>query len=171
MKEIKVYHSLSKNLLLLVVCFVFVALGISTIANPPKDISTFGIVISWTGVLFFGGGALFMLYLILRERLTGQAYYVITDQSLIMHTPKRYEVRFVDVEAFRLTKVTSNQMITIHYKPNVEVQKFEDASILGRLTRCFNERMAGAQEGLPANGLSIKAQELCDLLNERVKKA
>jgi hypothetical protein len=48
MKEIKVYHSLSKNLLLLTGCFVFVALGISTIANPPEDISTFDIVISWT---------------------------------------------------------------------------------------------------------------------------
>ena len=169
MKEIKVYHSLLKNLLLLTSCLVFIALGISTLFNPHKDISTFGTVISWTAILFFGCGGLFMLYQILKERFTGQAYYVITDKSLIMNSSKHFEVCFADVEAFYLTNVMGNQMISIRYKPNMEVQKFENASTLGRLTRRFNERVAGTQEGIPAYGLNIKAQELCDLLNERVK--
>ena len=171
MEEIKIYHSLKKNLLLLTCCLVFTFLGINVLVNPHKEISIFGIIMSLLGVLLFGGGSLFVLYQILKERLTGQAYYVITNQSLIMNSGKGFEVRFADVEMFYISKIVGTSLICIRYKPNVEVQRFENSTLLGRLTRRFNVHQVGTQEGLPADGLNIKAQELCNLLNKKVKKA
>jgi hypothetical protein len=46
----------------------------------------------------------------------------------------------------------------------------EDASGLGRFVRRFNERIGGSQEHLYVSSMTMKPKELCDLLNERVKR-
>ena len=126
---------------------------------------------AWAGSLFFGGGGLFMLYLILRERIGHKAYYIITDESILMDSGiKKWEVRFADVEEFYLLNVKSSKMIGIIYKKEVEFQKMNDASRTGRTIRNLNESIAGVQESLPVDGLNIKPQELCDLLNMRLTK-
>ena len=85
------------------------------------------------------------------------------------------EVRFADVECFYLTKVETargkTMLIVIQYKENVELQKFEDASKAGRAVRRFNKNVAGSQYTLPADGLTIKPKDLCEILNERVKNS
>jgi hypothetical protein len=45
-----------------------------------------------------------------------------------------------------------------------------DASSAGRTIRKMNERIAGIQESLPADDLTIKPQQLCDLLNMKLTK-
>ena len=128
MEDIRIYHSIWKNIALLAVCFVFVAMGI------------------------------FMLL------------GIIMNRGL-----KTYEVRFADVECFYLTKVETargkTMLIVIQYKENVELQKFEDASKAGRAVRRFNKNVAGSQYTLPADGLTIKPKDLCEILNERVKNS
>ena len=113
---------------------------------------------------------------ILKERLTHTPYYMITDDGLIMNSGlKTYEVHFADVECFYLTKVGTawgkTMLIVIQYKENVELQKFEDASKAGRAVRSFNKSVVGSQETLPTYGLTIRPKELCEILNERVKKS
>ena len=163
MEEIRIYHSLWKNGLLILVCFAFAGLGIhSLVVHPEKS----GIVF-WLGLLFFGLGGLFMLWLILRERITDKPYYLVTDESVTMNSGlKAWEVRFDDVESFFLV----GKMIGIRYKKDKEIQKMEDASCLGRIVRRFNQRIGGSQEHLYAADMTMKPKELCDLLNERVKK-
>ena len=168
METIRVYHSLWKNGLLVAVCLGFAAIGIFGIISGNVGIEI------WLGTLFFGIGGLFMLWLMLKERITHTPYYLITDDSIIMNSGiKTFEVRFADVESFFLTKVGSakgtTKMIGIRYIKNVELQKIEDASMAGRAVRRFNECVAGSQESLPANGLTIKPNDLCEILNERVK--
>ena len=79
---------------------------------------------------------------------------------------KAWEVRFDDVESFFLV----GKMIGIRYKKDREIQKMEDASCLGRIVRHFNQRIGGSQEHLYVSNMTMKPQELCDLLNKRVKK-
>lgn len=163
MEEIRIYHSLWKTGLVVLVCFAFAALGIhSLVAHPEK--SGFEI---WLGSLFFGLGGIFMLWLILRERITNKPYYVVTDESVTMNSGwKAWEVRFDDVERFFLV----GKMIGIRYRKDREIQKMEDASRIGRIVRQFNQRIGGSQEHLYASNMTMKPKELCDLLNERVKK-
>ena len=68
MEEIRVYLSLWKTGILILVCFAFAALGIySLVEHPEKSGFMF-----WLGLLFFGFGGIFMLWLILKERITGK---------------------------------------------------------------------------------------------------
>jgi len=165
MREIRIYHSILKNIALMAVCFVFVAMGIFILMHGERSF------IAWTGILFFGGGGLFVLFLIMRERISHKAYYIITDESVLMDSGmKKQEVRFADVEEFYLINVMSSKQIGIKYKKEVEFQKMNDASNAGRIIRKMNESIAGVQESLPADGLNIKPQELCDLLNMRLTK-
>ncbi|MBP3757797.1 MAG: hypothetical protein J6I61_11030 [Prevotella sp.] len=168
METIKVYHSLWKNGLLVAVCLGFTAIGIFLIISGKDSF------LAWLGTLFFGIGGLFMLWLVLRERITHTPYYLITDDSIIMNSGlKTSEVHFADVECFFLTEVGTaggkTKLIGIQYKENVELQKFEDAGKAGRAIRRFNVSVAGSQEALPADGLTINPNDLCEMLNERVK--
>ena len=167
METIKVYHSLWKSGLLVAGCFGFAVIGIYNIISGNDRIT------AWLGTLFLGIGGLFMLWIMLKERITQTPYYIITDDSVIMNSGlKTQEIRFADVERFFLTKVGTARgakLIGIQYIKNVELQKFENAGKAGRAVRRFNKRVAGSQEALPADGLTIKPKDLCDILNERVK--
>ena len=93
-----------------------------------------------------------MLFLILRERISHKAYYIVTDESVLVDSGmKKWEVRFAEVEEFSLLNVMLSKQIGIKYKAEVEFKKMNDAS-------------------LPIDGLNIKPQELCDLLNMRLTK-
>ena len=163
MEEIRIYHSLWKTGLVILICFVFAALGIySLVVHPEKSGFVF-----WVGFLFFSFGGIFMLWLILKERITGKPYYLVTDESIIMNSGlKAWEVCFADVESFFLM----GKMIGIRYKKEKEIQKMEDANGLGRLVRHFNQRIGGSQEHLYVSNMTMNPQKLCDLLNERVKE-
>ena len=152
------------------VCFVFVAMGIFMLLHGEQSF------IVWASILFFGGGGLVVLFLILKERITHTPYYMITDDGIIMNSGlKTYEVHFTDVECFYLTKVgiarVKTTLIGIQYKESIELQKIEDASKAERAVRRFNKRVAGSQEALPAEDFTIKPKDLCEILNERVKNS
>ena len=149
---------------MLAVCFVFAATGVLMLLDGYRSF------LAWMSILFFGGGGLFVLFLILRERICDKAYYIITDKSVLVDGMKKWEVRFADVEKFYLINVASSKQIGIRYKKEIELQKMNDASSAGRTFRKLNERLAGVQESLPADGLNIKPQELCDLLNMRLTR-
>ena len=147
------------------VSFVFVALGVYQLLHGNHAF------IVWAGILFFGMGGLFFVFLMLRERINHKPYYIITDECVIIDSGmKKWEVRFSDVEEFYLINVMSSKQIGIRYKKEIELQKMNDASSAGRTIRKMNERIAGVQESLPADDLTIKPQQLCDLLNMKLTK-
>ncbi|MBR6601561.1 MAG: hypothetical protein IKK87_06915 [Bacteroidaceae bacterium] len=128
------------------------------------------IIAAWIGILFFGLGGLFVAYLVLKEQLTRTPYLVITDEKVIMNAGKPWEASFADVEIFFLTRVSTAWMIGVKYKKSIEDQRLDNASQLGRAVRHFNVKVAGAQESIAADGLKIKPQALCDLLNEKLEE-
>ena len=170
MQEIKIHLSVWRTLLLTLVCAAFVAMAFMMIAHPsssrwnPIFLQVVGVI----GILFSGLGLIVIPSMMIRERITGQAYITITDKSFIVRGSKAFITNFSDVEAFEIVEIGKQKFISIHYKPDVEIQKLEDASLLGRLTRRFNTNLTGAQEHLTTTGTNIKTEELFEILNERL---
>lgn len=164
MKTIEVYHSVWKMILLIIVCFAFAAIGGFMLFRGETA------WINWIGIIFFGVCGLFVAYLALREFLTRTPYYVITDEGVEVNNGIRNrEVRFADVESFFLTKVATTKMVGIQYKPDAERKKMDESNLVSRSIRKMNSGVAGSTEALPADDLSLKPQQFCDLLNSRLQ--
>ena len=167
MEAIRIYHSTWRMLLLALASLAFAGAGFFMTIHSTKG---FHIVVGWIGVVFFGFGGLYMLYGMLKERLTGKPFLTITDEAVIMEGMKQTVIRFADVESFNVEKMGRQEFVAVHYKPGVERQKMDEANALDRSIRKLNRQLVNAQENISTTGTGMKGQELCDLLNERVKR-
>lgn len=167
METVRIYHSMWRMLLLAIVSLAMAVGGYLMAIHSPKG---FHIVVGWIGVVFFGLGGLYMLYGMLKERLTGKPFLTITDEAVIMEGMKQAVIRFADVESFNVVKMGKQEFVAVHYKPGVELKKMDEANGLDRSIRKLNRQLVNAQENISTTGTDMKAQELCDLLNERMKQ-
>lgn len=158
MKEIKIYHSLWKQLLIVAVCLAF-AIGGAFIQGA----------IGWLCIIFFGGGSIALLYFnILRERLNDTPYLIINDKSIVFTQGKGEKLHFTDVDHFELLSNGTSKMIGIYYKGGVR----PNSGLTSRFFQQFVKDVAsGAQGGILADGLSVSSEQLLDLLNERLQFA
>ncbi len=155
MKEIKIYHSLWKQLLIVTVCLAF---GIGGAFIPGA--------ISWLCIIFFGGGSIVLLYgNILRERLNDVPYLSVNDKSFVINQGRRREIRFADVEHFELLSNGTNKMIGIYYKEGLQPGSGLASRFFQQITK---DLASGAQDGFLADGLNISPNNLLALLNERL---
>ena len=168
MEELRIHQSLWRVLLLTLCSILMIAASVFLIHFHRN---TFEWVIGWIGVLFFGLCCLVWLYSILKEWLMHRPFLTIKDDCLICQAPRKMVVNFADVSSFSVKKVQNSAFIAIHYKPNVERQKMENASIFGYLFRSMNKQLINAQDSITTTGLSMKAEDLCNLLNKRLKQA
>ena len=167
METVRIYHSTWRMLLLAIVSLAMAVGGYLMAIHSPKG---FHIVVGWIGVVFFGWGGLYMLYGMLKERLTGKPFLTITDEAVIMEGMKQAVIHFADVESFNVVKMGKQEFVAVHYKPGVELKKMDEANGLDRSIRKMNLQLVNAQENISTTGTDMKAQELCDLLNERMKQ-
>ena len=165
METIKIYHSPWRMLFLVFACIIFVV-GSVFMLEHTKDVFLF--FLAWIGIAFFGLGGLYMLYATLKERLTGKPFLTITDDRIISEGLKQTVIHFSDVESFDVVKMRKQQFVAVHYKPGVEQQKLDKADTLDRSIRNLNRRLVNAQENISTVGTGMKAEALCDLLNERL---
>jgi hypothetical protein len=167
METIRIYHSMWRMLLLVLASLTFAVAGFFMTIHSPRG---FHVVVGWVSVAFFGTGGLYMLYGALKERLTGKPFLTITDEAVIMDGMKQAVIRFADMESFNVAKMGRQNFVAIHYKLGVERQKVDEANALDRSIRRLNRWLVNAQENISTNGTGIEAQELCDLLNERLRR-
>ena len=167
METVRIYHSMWRMLLLALASLTFAVAGFLMAIHSPKG---FHIVVGWIGVVFFGLGGLYMLYGTLKERLTGKPFLTITDEAVIMDGMKQAVIRFADVKSFNVVKMGKQEFVAVHYKPGVELKKMDEANGLDRSIRKLNLQLVNAQENISTTGTDMKAQELCDLLNERLEQ-
>lgn len=167
METVRIYHSTWRMLLLAIVSLAMAVGGYLMAIHSPKG---FHVVVGWIGVVFFGLGGLYMLYGMLKERLTGKPFLTITDEAVIMEGMKHAVIRFADVESFNVVKMEKQEFVAVHYKPGVELKKMDEANGLDRSIRKLNLQLVNAQENISTTGTGMKAQELCDLLNERLER-
>lgn len=154
-------------LLLALASLAFAVAGFFMTIHSTKG---FHIVVGWISVVFFGLGGLYMLYGTLKERLTGKPFLTITDEAVIMDGMKQAVICFADVESFNVVKMGRQEFVAVHYKPGVEQQKMDEAGTIGRSIRSLNRRLMNAQETISTTGTGMKSQDLCDLLNERLRR-
>ena len=174
MEEIKIYHSVWKYLPTILISLVFTIIFIYAMTQG-NDTPLW----VWGGLLFFGLGFLFMLFMVLRERLFHKPYITITDEKVVVnHVGRIWEYNLADVHCFELREYKgygprfyiSIAIISVHYMPSMETKKMKDAKGMDRINRKMNNAMINAQEGIHASQLTMKPKQLCDLLNERLKQ-
>lgn len=168
MKEVKIYHSLWRMMLLILACILFVLGGIF-ILHMHRNV--FELVVGWVGILFFGCCGIVLLFSFLKERFFGQAHLTINNEELTYRRFRTIHIRFADVASFEVREIGDNEFVAINYKPDVERQKMQDASIFGYLFRSMNKRLIDALDSISVTDISMEADELCHLLNERLKRA
>lgn len=160
MEEVRIYHSVWLMLLIGFTSLVLAVLSIIELLNHR--------VSGWIGLLF-GLGGLTWLYRLMKERLAGHPFITITDESIIY---SGCEIRFADVESFKLLTTYQGYFIAnyigIRYKKDVERQKMENANLVRRLVLKYRLAVSGMHTAIYVTGASIKAQKLCDLLNDRL---
>ena len=167
METVRIYHSTWRMLLLAIVSLAMAVGGYLMAIHSPKG---FDIIVGWIGVVFFGVCGIYVLYGMLKERLTGKPFLTITDEAVIMEGMKQAVIRFADVESFNVVKMGKQEFVAVHYKPGVELKKMDEANGLDRSIRKLNLQLVNAQENISTTGTGMKAQELCDLLNERLEQ-
>ena len=173
MEEIKIYHSVIKSFWLLLGGVLFVAFGVWVInmgyaeEYSPKD-QIFFIFFGWLSIIFFGIGSLVYLYQILNEKIFKKPYITITDTCLEWnHKFGRKIIYFRDVESFSIYTISSAKggdfpYIGLRYR-NQLLRKEPNFFV-----RIFNKKVY--DESIPVQYLTLKPQEICDILNNRLKK-
>ncbi|MBO4431192.1 MAG: hypothetical protein J5790_07640 [Bacteroidaceae bacterium] len=169
MKEIKLYH---KVWMFLPVLLIMLALTIVYLIPIIRGNNSSYWIWNWFLLLFSGSFFLWGLFAILRERVLHKPALTITEDKVIVNGKKEYH--FADIHHFALIEYPglyiSTNVISIHYMPSVETKKMSEAKGIDRIYRKMNVAMMNAQDSIQVTNLTMKPQQLCDLLNERLKK-
>ena len=93
---------------------------------------------------------------------------VVTDVQLRVNAPEPWVVQLSEVESFYVDKFKGRTFIGIRYKESAWEAHKEN------ITEDRKRRLKAAMQGYPyevyVSGLTMKPQEICDLLNERINK-
>lgn len=154
-------------LLMVLGCLALVALCVPILSHPKNFLH---VIVAWAGIVFFGYCGLYILYATLKEKLTGKPFLTITDEEVVREGVKQTVIRFADVKSFETVKMGKQKFVAIHFKPGLEQRKLDEANTLDRSVRKLNRRLVNAQKNISTTGTGMKAEELCDLLNERLKR-
>ena len=170
-KEIRIYHSLWKNILLTVGCFAFAAGGYFILhdANTSWPTKVFGGIGS---MIFFGCGGMFMCMMTLYNLITRIPFLIIYDDRLDIYEQRKRTYRtiyFKDVVQFRQFSIYSNKYIAIDYCTKPLMRKMEESSCLTKRVMKFNASVTGAIESIPVQNLTMRGKEICNTLNNRMK--
>ena len=96
-----------------------------------------------------------------------KTYLVITDAQLRVNAPEPWVVQLSGVDSFYLDKYKGRQFIGIRYKDNVEGGITDE-----QIAKYREQRSKASLQGYPyeiyVRFLSMKPQEICDLLNARI---
>lgn len=150
-EEIKVYQSLWKNLILVIMCLVFALVGCLMIGDDDGAMKVGG----WVNIVFFGGGGLFTFVSTLLNRVRHIPLLTIYEDRLEWREQRKgicHSVKFAEVESFQLIKVQSVKIITIRYKATPFAHEAEAAA------------------NIPVENLTMKGQDIYDTLSGRLKK-
>ena len=94
---------------------------------------------------------------------------VITDVQLRVNAPEPWVVQLSGVDSFYVDKYKGRKLIGIRYKDNIEAGITDE-----QIAKDRKQRSKAALQGYPyeiyVRFLSMKPQEICDLLNARIKK-
>ena len=164
MEDIKVYKSFWKYDLGLALSLTFIVWGVYMFQNK-DDAYKAGpmILIVMFGIFAF---CTIIRYIWRRPKLE------ITDEAVRVNSDEAWEVRFEDVESFDTFKYNGHDVIEVRYKQGSENWAPEEEIIDSRKSRVrYPENLhPGKPYEIYVTGLSMKCEQLCDILNGRIRK-
>lgn len=170
-KEIRIYHSLWKNMLLTIGCFVFAASGYFILHDANTSWPT-KVFVGIGSMIFFGCGGMFVFLMTLYNITTHIPFLIIHDDRLDIYEQRKRTYRtiyFKDVERFRQISIYSNNYIAIDYYAKPLKRKMEEASYLTQRMMKFNVSVSGSIESFPVQNLTMSGKAICNILNNRMK--
>lgn len=100
--------------------------------------------------------------------IKGKTKLIVTDVQLRVNAPEPWVVQLSGVESFYVDKFERRTFIGIRYKKDMWEAHKE------HITEDRKRRSKAAMQGYPyeiyVSGLTMKPQEICDLLNARINK-
>lgn len=168
--EIRIYQSPWKTTLLSVLCLPFVVVGCLMIMDNDGSVGQ-KILVGWLNVIFFGVCGLSVLMVNIYNKIRHIPLLIIYEDKLEFYVQFRgtyYTINFADVERFRMTRIFGSKQIAIDYKTSPLANKYEKSSSFRQWFLKFNLNVLGAIESIPAEGLTMRGKDICDILNERL---
>lgn len=165
MNEIRIYHTPWRLLLLIAGCIVFIILSVGLIQGSYQ----------WLGyatILFFGICGLYLLTAAVREFVCRRPYITITEESIILQRWTTAVVNLADIQSFKVAQTGNQKFVAVIYTPKAERRIKAKSSTAGNVFRSVNSLLTtqkNALDNISATGTALSAQELCDILNERLK--
>lgn len=169
---INIYPGWWKNLLLVIGCMAF-AVGGCCVLNDPSVDPVKKVLGGWLGIIFFGGGGLFLFLVTLYSKIFRIPLLRIYDDRLeqyLLHKGVYRTVHFADVRRFRMIKYRSVKMVAIDYKVVPMIDKIEHSSRWMQALMIFNFPRTRAIKTITVENLDTNGKELCELLNARLKQ-
>ncbi len=106
--------------------------------------------------------------IIVPAHIKNKTKLVVTDVQLRVNAPESWVVQLSGVESFYVGKFKGHKFIGICYKEGTWEGHKENVAE-GRKQR-FKAAMQGYPYEVFVSGLTMKPQEICDLLNQRINK-
>ncbi len=163
-EKIKIYKSFWKFDLALALSLTFIAWGVYMFQNRDDAYKAGPMIV----ILMF---CIFAISYIIRW-ICKRPKLVITDETVTVNTDEPWDVHFEDVDAFHLFKYKGYDVIGVRYKQGSEYWTSEEEILNGREDRRrYPENLhPGKPYEIYIADLSMKGPQLCDLLNERIRK-
>lgn len=162
MKEIKINVSIKRVIIVFLVAVGWLAVMFGVkyhlAGQDYKVLETIGYLLCLM-ILYF----VFYFYFGRRTRL------IITDVQLRVNAPEPWVVQLSGVDSFYVGKYKGRKFIGIRYKDNVEAGITEEEIAKDRKQR-FEAALQGYPYEVYVGFLSLKPQEICDLLNARINQ-
>lgn len=162
MNEIKVYESYWKFDLALALSVTFIAWGVYLLLNKEDAYKAGPMII----IIMFSIFAIrsIIRWICKRPKLT------ITNETVTVNADEPWEIHFKDIDSFHLFKYNGHDVIGVRYKQGTEYWAQEEEIVNSRKNRIkYPENLhPGKPYEIYVTNLSMKGQQLCDLLNERV---
>jgi len=169
--KIEVYHSWRSGAWMLICGIAIAALGLGIIRNPETGMLVK--VMGGYGAVLLGVASLAPFILAIMEHAVHKPYLVIWHDRLEYLKPMKLTygvVRFRDVERFRLSIVSGQQVISVDYKTAAFIQE-TDRSVHSKIARqaiMANMHLTGAIHNFQASGLNVRGADLLQILNDRL---
>lgn len=133
------------------------------------------IIVGCLGVIFFGGGGLFLGVITLYNAIKHIPYLIIYEDRVKQYVQFKaaYDtIFFADVKSFRLMNINGAMHIAIDYKDPYILKKQKSKTTSGIVKRlmAFNFKVTRAIATIYVSNLSMKGEDICRLLNERLER-
>lgn len=161
MENIVVYPSKKQHIIVLIGVIVLIAILVVFDRLSPDPLSPMIWLIVAAPSLVPIGRTVYYL-------ITNRPCMFITDESIKVNSKEPWEVRFADVESFYPVTYRGYHLIGIRYKKDSANWKPDDEIEEGRKERILTRECPGAPYEIPADRLSVKRQQLLELLNDRL---